>query len=93
MSEFDTTTTDDPITERALLVYCRSWCPDCRRAIAWLKSNGIDFEELDVDRDPDARSRAESHNAGRLHTPTFEFGEDICVDFDMERLKQMLDMP
>ncbi|HET6352603.1 MAG TPA: glutaredoxin family protein [Coriobacteriia bacterium] len=76
----------------ALIVYCRSWCPDCRRAKAWLDQNGIAYTEVDVESDPDARDRAAGFNEGRLHTPTFEIGDDICVDFRIERLKELLDM-
>ena len=76
----------------ALIVYCRSWCPDCRRAKAWLEQNGIPYIEIDVDDDHDARERAAGFNEGRLHTPTFEKGDDVCVDFRVERLKELLDM-
>jgi len=67
-------------------MYCRSWCGDCARARAWLESRGIPYVEIDVERDPDARARASGHNEGRLHTPTFEYGTEVCVDFRPERL-------
>ncbi len=76
----------------ALIVYCRSWCGDCRRAKHWLDEHGIAYIEVDVDEDLDARERAAGFNEGRLHTPTFERGDDVCVDFRVERLKQLLDM-
>jgi glutaredoxin len=75
------------------VVYCRSWCPDCRRAKVWLEQNGIPFEEVDVDADPEARERAAGFNEGRLHTPTFQVGEGICVDFKPDRIKELLDLP
>ncbi|PKQ16092.1 MAG: NrdH-redoxin [Actinobacteria bacterium HGW-Actinobacteria-7] len=73
-----------------LTVYCRPWCPDCRRALAWLDEHDIAYVEVDVDADPDARNRAASHNLGALHTPTFELGDDVCIDFRPERLKELL---
>ena len=73
-------------------MYCRSWCGDCRRARAWLTEQGIPFVEVDVERDPEAHSRAAGHNAGRLHTPTFEIGEGVCVDFRPEKLRELLGM-
>ena len=76
----------------ALVMYCRSWCPDCRRAKAWLTDNGIPFVEIDVESDTEGRAHAESLNEGRLHTPTFVLAEEVCVDFRPDRLKEMLDM-
>lgn len=69
--------TDSP----RLVMYCRSWCGDCARARRWLDERGIDYVEVDVEADPGARERAEGFNAGRLHTPTFEFGDEVCIDF------------
>jgi glutaredoxin len=73
-----------------LTVYCRPWCGDCRRALAWLDQHGIAYVEVDVDGDERARERAAAHNDGSLHTPTFELGSDVCVDFRPERLKELL---
>lgn len=85
---------DRPADETAaLVVYCRSWCPDCRRAKAWLDEHGIAYQEIDVDQDGAARDRAASLNDGRLHTPTFELGEEVCVDFRPERIREILDLP
>ena len=64
-----------------LIMYCRSWCGDCARARLWLDERGIDYVEIDVEADPAARERAAGFNQGRLHTPTFELGEAVCVDF------------
>ena len=73
-----------------LVMYCRSWCPDCRRAREWLDEHGIPYVEVDVDDDYDARAYAADINEGRLHTPTFEIGKDTCVDFRPERLSELL---
>lgn len=76
----------------SLVMYCRSWCPDCRRARDWLDRQGVAYLEVDVDTDADARDLAASLNEGRLHTPTFVIGADVCVDFRPERLREMLEM-
>lgn len=83
--------TDD--SGSGLIVYCRSWCPDCQRAKMWLDENNIPYAEVDVDDDQEARARAAGFNEGRLHTPTFEVGGDSCVDFHPDRIKELLDMP
>lgn len=91
MSEFDRPA-DDPSTQETppLIVYCRPWCGDCMRAKRWLESENIPYVEFDVDEDAEARARAEGHNFGRLHTPTFECGDDVCVDFHPEIVKRMV---
>lgn len=79
-----------PETGGDLVMYCTPWCPDCRNARHWLDSRGIDYVEIDVSTDVNARKRAASHNDGRLHTPTFELGDEICIDFRPDRLRELL---
>jgi len=73
-----------------LVMYCTPWCGDCRRARAWLDARGISYVEVDVSEDMVARETAAGFNEGRLHTPTFEYGADVCVDFRPDRLCEML---
>lgn len=80
-------------TRSGLIVYCRSWCGDCRRAKTWLDEQGIPYIEVDVDDDLEARARAEGFNEGRLHTPTFEHEGESCVDFQPDRIREMLNLP
>ena len=81
-----------PADKPQVTMYCRTWCGDCRRARAWLEAHHIPYTEIDVEDDPGAHARAAGHNAGRLHTPTFEIGEDVCIDFRPEKLKELLGM-
>lgn len=76
--------------EAELIMYCTQWCPDCRRAREWLDTHGIAYREVDVSRDAEARERAANHNEGRLHTPTFELGDGVCVDFRPTLLKELI---
>ena len=69
-----------------LVVYCRNWCGHCAQARAWLDERNISYVEIDVDADDQARERAAGFNEGRLHTPTFEYGTEVCVDFRPDRL-------
>ncbi len=39
-------------------VYGADWCGDCRRAKSLLTELGVEFEYLDVDANPDYKSRA-----------------------------------
>jgi glutaredoxin len=80
----------DQTAEPELIMYCTQWCPDCRRARDWLHRHSIPYREVDVSRDADARERAANYNEGELHTPTFEIGDGICVDFRPDRLSELL---
>lgn len=76
--------------EGELVMYCTRYCPDCRRARQWLEEQGIPYVEVDVDADRTARERAAGLNDGRLHTPTFERLGEVCVDFQPERLLELI---
>lgn len=75
-----------------VIMYCRSWCGDCARARAWLDQHGIEYTEIDVEDDVDARIIAANLNDGHLHTPTFVIGTEKCVDFRPERLRALLEL-
>jgi glutaredoxin len=74
------------------IVYCRSWCGDCRRAIRWLDDMGYEYTERDIDEDAEARERC-IELAGKVITPTFEIGETRIVDFDPRALRDALGKP
>lgn len=46
------------------------WCPDCRRAKAYLKENNIEYDYTDVDLDQEATKRVEAINNGKRIIPT-----------------------
>jgi thioredoxin reductase (NADPH) len=50
--------------------YGADWCPDCQRVKAYLNTNNIDFNFIDVDLDKDATSRVEAINNGKRIIPT-----------------------
>jgi glutaredoxin len=92
-----TPTIDAPESDREsaaadVVMYCTPWCPDCRAAREWLADHAIEYLEIDISKDPIARETAAGYNEGRLHTPTFEIGADICVDFRPDRLSELLDL-
>ncbi|MDO8962902.1 MAG: glutaredoxin family protein [Coriobacteriia bacterium] len=74
------------------IVYCRSWCGDCQRAIRWLDDMGYDYTVIDIDDDEVARERC-VELAGKVVTPTFEIGEVCVVNFDPRSLKEVLGEP
>jgi mycoredoxin len=74
------------------IVYCRSWCGDCHRALAWLDAEGYDYVVLDIDEDEAARARC-VELAGNVVTPTFEIGDTCVVNFEPEALRGVLGEP
>jgi len=72
-----------------VVMYCRSWCGDCRRAKRWLDEHDVTYEEIDIELVPEAADTVRSI-AGKIVTPTFEIGDETCVDFDEPRLRRML---
>lgn len=57
--------------------------------MAYLSARGIEFEERDVSRDPNAvRELVETYQS--RSTPTLVIGQEVMVGFDPERLDQLL---
>lgn len=74
------------------IVYCRSWCGDCHRALRWLDDMGYRYDAVDIDEDAAARERC-VELAGKVVTPTFEIGDTCIVDFDPRALREALGEP
>ena len=77
------------MSESDCIVYCRSWCGDCRRAKAWLAENGIAYTEVDIEEVPEAAETVRQL-AGKIVTPTFVIRGECVVDFDQARLAELL---
>ncbi len=63
-------------------LYGADWCPDCRRAKAYLKEHQIDFEFIDVDLDKEATSLVEKINNGKRIIPTILMNEKSYTNPD-----------
>jgi glutaredoxin len=73
-----------------IVMYCTSWCPDCRRARNWLKANNLDYVEVDIDKDPAASDQVKKWNDGKRISPTFDIGGVIIANFDESKLANVL---
>jgi len=76
--------------EPAVIMYCTDWCPACRRARAYLKVNNITFKEINIARDREAAARVRSWTGGVETTPTFDVRGSIVVNFNVDKLNQLL---
>lgn len=59
--------------EKKIVVYSTSWCPDCHRTKYLLDEYGIDYQEVDVDEDPEALAFVKRVNHGHRVVPTVVF--------------------
>ena len=58
-----------------LTVYTTSWCGFCHRLKMVLKSDGISYEEVDIELDPAAAEFVGSVNGGNRTVPTVKFAD------------------
>ena len=58
-----------------IVIYTTATCPYCRRAKALLRERGLDFTEISVDGDPEARAAMTARAGGRYTVPQIFFGE------------------
>ena len=73
-----------------VVMYCNSWCPDCRKAKIWLERHGIEYTEVDIPSTPGAAEQVRKWANGNLVTPTFDVDGVIVVDFDERRLSELI---
>jgi len=77
-------------SEPTVTMYCTDWCPACKRARAFLKSNNINFKEINISRDRQAAAEVRNWTGGFETTPTFSVKGTIVINFDAEKLSQLL---
>jgi glutaredoxin len=73
-----------------IVMYCTAWCPDCKRARAWLAERKLEYTEVDINAVPGAAAQVRQWGGGNLITPVFDIDGTIIVDFDVEKLEEIL---
>jgi len=53
-----------------VVVYCSSWCRDCRAAKRFLESHGIAYSEIDIEKTPGAADEV-FRRVGKYAIPQF----------------------
>ncbi|HLZ14035.1 MAG TPA: glutaredoxin family protein [Candidatus Acidoferrum sp.] len=78
-----------------ITIYSTNWCPDCRRAKDFLKRRGVEFDEVNIEEDPDGEEIVIAANQGKRKVPTIKVGERFfaCSPFDAEQLAEELQIP
>jgi glutaredoxin len=75
-----------------LKVYTTSWCPDCRNAKRFLDSHNVKYEEIDIDKDPDAEAFVIKTSGGRRVIPTIDAGGKYLFNPPLAVLAKELDI-
>jgi mycoredoxin len=63
------------MTDAPLTVYTTSRCGFCHRLKTVLTSNGISYDEIDIEQDPAAAEFVGSVNGGNRTVPTVKFAD------------------
>ena len=71
-------------------MYATSWCGACRRARAFMNTNGVAYTEYDVDNDAAAKARANALNP-RGGVPVIQIDDDVIVGFSAETFAASLE--
>lgn len=58
---------------QSIRMYSTTWCGDCRRSKRFLQEHQIDFEEIDIEKNPEAAAIVISLNHGKRSVPTIVF--------------------
>ena len=86
----ETTQPEAPLPHGGIVMYCTAWCPDCKQARKWLQDHHLDYTEVNIATNPAASRQVRSWANGSLTTPTFDIDGTIVVDFDPDRLREVL---
>jgi len=71
-------------------MYTTRWCGDCWRAKRFLKSNEIEFEEINIGQSEEAAKLVMEHNEGKQRVPTFEIDGAFYGNPPLRELAQLV---
>lgn len=74
----------------AVTMYTTEWCGYCRRLKREMSETGIEFEEIDVDRQPDFDDRILAATGGHRTVPAIEVDGRMLVNPSLAEVKQAL---
>ncbi|MEZ5275138.1 MAG: glutaredoxin family protein [Opitutaceae bacterium] len=72
------------------ILFIKDGCPWCREALSFFSEQGIEVDVQDVNESASAYQRMISVS-DQTNTPTFEFGDFVVADFDVEEFVDELD--
>ena len=75
-----------------IVMYTTAWCGDCKVAKRFLEERGIAYEEVDIEKRPEAAAIVMKLNDGMRKVPTLDVGGVIVSGdrFDAARFEKDL---
>lgn len=70
-------------------IYSTPVCPYCHTLKAFLKNEGVSYEDVDVSKDKNALEEM-IQKTGRAEVPIVDIDGEIVIGFDKERICQLL---
>ena len=67
------------VASPAMKMYTTVWCGYCQRLKAQMAREGITFEEIDIEHDPQAAALVEAVNGGNQTVPTLVFDDGTAA--------------
>ncbi len=67
-------------------IYTTPTCPWCKKTKEFLRKNGVEYEEVNVDGNQEA-SKELMKLSGQMGVPVTKIGDAVVVGFDEEELK------
>lgn len=72
-----------------VIVYSTTWCGFCHQLKNWLKEQGVEFTEIDIEADQNA-AREVVEATKQMGVPVTKVGETYIVGFDRPKLEAAL---
>jgi len=72
-------------------VYSTPICPYCVALKNFFKENNIDFEDIDVSQNAEAREEM-IQKTGQLGVPVIDINDEIIVGFNKEKISELLNI-
>jgi glutaredoxin 3 len=70
-------------------VFSTPTCPYCVKAKDWLKENNVEFKDINVAEDAQARQEMVD-KSGQMGVPVIMIDEEIIVGYDVSAMKKAL---
>lgn len=78
-----------PAGDHEVVVYTTSWCGWCRKTLAYLDQQGVDYENRDIEADGDSREEL-IEKTGGTSVPVVEIDGHLVRGYDPARMAQLL---
>ena len=79
------------ITIMEINVYSTQTCPFCYQLKDFLTDNGFEFNDIDISQDEEAAKKM-IKATGQMGVPVTEIDNEFIIGFDVEKLKQKLNI-